>query len=398
MLPRSSLFVIAIALSLAACGGASSDSQPGGQEAVAPPQTDPEAILSGEGESNEGETLVEEGEVAPEDLFSEEGAGAAQEETEEEPPENEAAAEVDEAEVAAVQERQSRIDLPQVDPLDVEGNLVISGSATIYPLVQAMYDRFVQEGYGGIIRLSSLNTTTGFELFCQKGEIDIANATRTIEAAETQACREIGRQPVGFRIGTDALAIVIHPENEFLETATLRELSEIFLAENWSDVNEDWPEEPILRYIPSEEQGTFRFFTNRVFGGRNRRRLLNAPNTETSSDNELLVQGVAANKHAIGFFGYAYYQENAKNLKILPIGEIEPTLETVDAAQYPLSRSLYIYADANALRDEPHVAAFVNYTLTNINAEIRQAGYFPASPVAIDRSKSNFLQAIGYYD
>ena len=101
--------------------------------------------------------------------------------------------------------------LPEVNPLEVSGNIVTAGSSTVFPLAEAMAERFEDEGYSGNITIDSIGSGAGFERFCVAGETDIANASRPIRESEMENCRSIDREPIEFRIGTDALALsLIH--------------------------------------------------------------------------------------------------------------------------------------------------------------------------------------------
>ncbi|MGK7927469.1 MAG: phosphate ABC transporter substrate-binding protein PstS family protein [Spirulina sp.] len=283
--------------------------------------------------------------------------------------------------------------LPVVNPLEVEGNLNIAGSSTVFPLSQAIYERFIEEGYGGRIKISSIGSGAGFRLFCQSGETDISNASRPIKDTEIAQCRKIDRQPIGFRVGVDALAVVVHPENKFLQNATKAELRKIFTVEKWSDVNPNWPEELILRFIPDIDSGTLDFFVEEL--NEDKETLINTRNTRTNADDEILLRGVEQNRYAIGFLGYSYYQENANYLKILSIDGVTANPATVEAGSYPLSRPLFIYSDRQIMREKPQVAAFINYFLTYVNREIGKVGYFPTSDRILNAERAKFLQAIG---
>ena len=100
-----------------------------------------------------------------------------------------------------------------------------------------MAERFYDEGYGGTVTIDSIGSGAGFSRFCEAGETDIANASRPIRDSEVESCATIGRTPIEFRVGTDALAVVINPENDWATDVTLEELAAIFTAERWSDVN-----------------------------------------------------------------------------------------------------------------------------------------------------------------
>ena len=284
--------------------------------------------------------------------------------------------------------------LPAVDPLEVEGDIVTAGSSTVFPLSEAMAARFEDEGYSGQITIDSIGSGAGLERFCVAGETDIANASRAIDESEVESCNTIGRPPIEFRVGTDALAVTVSQDNDFVEDVSMPELALIFsTAENWSDVRAEWPDEPILRYIPGTDSGTFDYFVEEVFD-EHEEPILNAANLELSEDDNVLVQGVLGSPYAVGFFGYAYYQANEAQLKVLSIDGVEPSQENVDNGSYPLARPLFIYSSAQIMQDKPQVAAFVNFYLTNVNEEVLEVGYFPASDAALEQARQNWLDAM----
>ncbi|MEZ4661059.1 MAG: PstS family phosphate ABC transporter substrate-binding protein [Caldilineaceae bacterium] len=283
--------------------------------------------------------------------------------------------------------------LPEVDPTELSGDIITAGSSTVFPLAEAMAARFKDEGFSGNITIDSIGSGAGFERFCVAGESDVSNASRAIKDSEIESCKAIGRDPIEFRVGTDALAVVVNPSNDFISDATIEQLAQIFTAEKWSDVNPDWPAEDILRFIPGTDSGTFDYFVEAVFD-QNEEPILAAPNTQLSEDDNVLVQGVEGSPYAIGFFGYAYYEENADRLNILSIEGIEANFDTVEAAEYPLARPLFIYSDASILKDKPQVAGYVNFFLTFVNEEIETVGYFPASDEAINGAKEALANAL----
>jgi len=282
--------------------------------------------------------------------------------------------------------------LPSVDPATVSGDVVTAGSSTVFPLAEVMAERFQDEGFAGQITIDSIGSGGGYERFCGTGETDVANASRPIKDSEVEACAALGRTPVEFRVGTDALAIVVSKDNDFLTNASLEELAVIFsTAEKWSDVNPAYPAEAILRYIPGTDSGTFDYFVEEVFN-KDEAPMLAAANTQLSEDDNVLVQGVQGSPYAIGFFGYAYYSENADTLNVLSIEGIEPSAETVDAATYPLARPLFLYSDASIMQEKPQVAAYINFFLSYVNEEISKVGYFPAD---VSIAQQAWLDAMG---
>lgn len=298
--------------------------------------------------------------------------------------------------------------LPEVNPLEVSGDIISAGSSTVFPLTEAMAERFTDEGYAGSITIDSIGTGAGFERFCVSGETDIANASRAIRDSEIESCAAINRTPIEFRVGTDALAVVVNPANEFLTDVTVEQLAMIFSNEatNWSDVDPSWPAEPILRFSPGTDSGTFDYFVEAVMNptyvisptvdaGKGEEAILGAANLQLSEDDNVLAQGVEGDVNAIGYFGYAYFQEAGAALKAVSINGIEPNAETAESGEYPLARPLFIYSDATVITEKPQVGAFINFYLTYVNEEIIDVGYFPASEDALNAAKQGLLQAIG---
>jgi phosphate transport system substrate-binding protein len=285
--------------------------------------------------------------------------------------------------------------MAQFSPLNVSGDVITAGSSTVFPLTERMSERFRDEGFSGNITVDSIGSGAGFERFCEAGESDISNASRAINEDEVALCEGIGRTPVEFRVGTDALAIVVSQENDFLTGLTLEQLAMVFsTAVNWSDVDPSWPAEPIQRFSPGTDSGTYDYFVEAVLDD-DGTLIQNSVNTQYSEDDNVLVQGVLGSPYAIGYFGYAYYQENAGTLKILNIDGVEPTEVTAEDGSYPLSRPLFIYSDANIMTEKSQVAAFIYFYLSFVNDEIVDVGYFPASEAAFEINWENFYNALG---
>ena len=299
--------------------------------------------------------------------------------------------------------------LPAVDPAAVEGAIISAGSSTVFPLTEAVATLFKNEGYADQITIDSIGTGGGFERFCKTGETDIANASRAIKDSEKENCAALSpaRTPIEFRVGTDALAVVVSAENEFLTDVTKEELAKIFSADatKWSDIRPEWPAEDILRYSPGTDSGTFDYFVEAVMNpvyvvdstadeGKGEEAILKAANLTMSEDDNVLVQGVEGSPYAIGYFGYAYFAAEAGNLKAISVDGISPTSETAESGEYSLARPLFIYSDANVMKSKPQVADFINFYLTRVNEVIADVGYFPASDDALQAAMQAWLDAM----
>jgi len=293
-------------------------------------------------------------------------------------------------------------------PDAVEGDIITAGSSTVFPLSERMKQRFEEEGFDGNITIDSVGTGAGFERFCKAGETDLSNASRIIKDSEVESCAAIGREPLGIQVGIDALAVVVSKDNDFVSDVTLEELALIFsTAEKWSDVRPEWPAEAIQRFSPGTDSGTFDYFVEAVMAPVNKnaegkadieageKAILESKNTQYSEDDNVLVQGVLGSKYAIGYFGFAYYQENAATLNILSVNGIAPTEETAESGEYPISRPLFIYSDAKIMQEKPQVAAFIYFYITNVADEILDVGYFPVSAARAQENLDVWMAAAG---
>ncbi|MEO8082800.1 MAG: PstS family phosphate ABC transporter substrate-binding protein [Ardenticatenales bacterium] len=284
--------------------------------------------------------------------------------------------------------------LPEVDPSTVTGDIVSAGSSTVYPLAERIAEGFKDAGYTGNITIDSIGSGAGFERFCTAGETDVSNASRAIKDDEVAKCKAIKREPVEFRVGTDAIAVVVNPQNTWAKDVTIEELGKLFsTATMWSDVRADWPAEPIKRYSPGTDSGTFDYFVEVVFN-KDKSPIL-AANPQMSEDDNVILQGVEGDKDAIGYFGYAYFAQNKGSLSILSLNGVEPTFDTAEDGSYKLSRPLFLYSTADIMKAKPQVASYINYFLTHVDEEISDVGYFPTKPDVLDASRNAWLAANG---
>ena len=305
---------------------------------------------------------------------------------------------------------------PTVDPMAmyapdaVTGDVITAGSSTVFPLSERMAELFQQEGYTGNITVDSIGSGAGFERFCKTGETDISNASRAIKDSEVELCAALAtpRTPVEFRVGTDALTVVVSSENDFVTALSKEQIGKIFTAQytKWNEVDPSFPAETILVYGPGADSGTFDYFNEVIVAplyltdekadvAKGKEALLGASGAQFSEDDNVLVQGVQGSPYAIGYFGFAYYNENQGALKAVAVDGVEPSQATVDDGTYPISRPLFIYSDANIMKEKPQVAAFIYFYLSNVDNEISDVGYFPAPDADLQAAMDAWMSATG---
>ncbi len=293
------------------------------------------------------------------------------------------------------------IELPEIDPLAVTGNIISAGSSTVFPLTRRMADLFRNEGFAGNVEVASVGTGAGFERFCKSGETDISNASRPIKASELDDCGKIGRDPVAeFYVAIDALGVVVANSNDFVDDLTKEQLTQIFSGElkNWNEVNPAWPAEPIRLFSPGSDSGTFDYFVEEIFN-KDATKLLNAPGIQLSEDDNVLVEGVSGSRFAIGYFGFAYVLPNLDKIRPVRIEGVEANETNAESGAYPLSRPLFIYSTPAIMQEKPQVSAFINFYVANVRSQLGSAreniNYFPVSDDVTNLNKLVWLASAG---
>ena len=250
----------------------------------------------------------------------------------------------------------------------LSGSIRIDGSSTVAPLSEAAADEFQQKNSGVRVTVGTSGTGGGFEKFC-RGEIDIADASRQIEDDEKALCRKNGVEWAEVQVANDGIAVVVNKDNDFVKCLTVAELRKIWdqgsRVKNWNQVRSSFPNRPIELYGPGTDSGTFDFFTKAINGEEGRSRT----DYNASEDDNVLVQGVAGNAGALGYFGLSYYEQNQDKLKLVEVdggqGCVAPSKETVQNGTYkPLSRPLFIYPSREALQRR-EVREFVRFYIDN---------------------------------
>lgn len=289
--------------------------------------------------------------------------------------------------------------LPPVNPAALSGSIKTGGSSTVGPLSNRIVELFKRDGFGGDITVDIIGSGAGIARFC-RGEYDVANASRAMTQAEINTCRANGIEPIQFKVGIDALTIVVNPKNTWVRNLNRQQLALIFSgqAKTWKDVNRNWPDVPIKLYSPGTDSGTYDYFVEEVFNrlpAAQRRAIIpRVPGVQLSEDDNVLVAGVASDLGAIGYFGFAYYEENRNKLKAVNYEGVAPNAATVAAGRYKFARPLFIISSAKILKEKPQVAGFVNYYLANVDKVIRSVGYFPEPAAELAKTRQQFLDAI----
>jgi phosphate transport system substrate-binding protein len=274
------------------------------------------------------------------------------------------------------------------------------GSSTVFPVTEAFAEEFQKANPGMRVTVGSSGTGGGFEKFC-RGETDISDASRPIKEEEAARCTKAGIEYIELPVAYDGLAVMVNPKNTWVDSFTVAELRKIWepaaqgKITRWNQVRATWPDRELRLFGPGVDSGTFDYFTEVITG----KTAASRGDYTSSEDDNVLVQGISGDENALGYFGFAYYEENHDKLKLVPIddgnddngkGAIAPSPETVSNGTYrPLSRPVFIYVKTAALQ-RPEVQKFIDFYLTNTAKLVREVGYIPFTDAEYALVKQRF--------
>ena len=269
-------------------------------------------------------------------------------------------------------------------PKSVKAQVVqIDGSSTVFPITEAVAEEFQKAKKGKVkVTVGIAGTGGGFKKFC-RGETDISDASRPILKQEMETCKSAGIVYFELPIAYDALTVMVNPKNDWVKALTVPDLKKMWepsaqgKVSNWNQVRSEWPNAALKLFGPGADSGTFDYFTEAIVGKAKSSR----GDFTASEDDNVLVQGIANDRNALGYFGFAYYVENQNKLKAVPIdggkGPVTPSAKTVEDGTYqPLSRPIFIYVSKKSM-DKPEVREFVEFYLKNAPALVKQVKYVP---------------------
>jgi phosphate transport system substrate-binding protein len=271
-----------------------------------------------------------------------------------------------------------------ISAIAAEKIVKVDGSSTVYPITEAVAEDFqIQTKTKVTVGISG--TGGGFKKFC-RGETDVQNASRPILAKEMEACKEAGIQYIELPVAYDGLTVVVNQNNKFAKSLTVEELKKMWepaaqgKIKTWDQINPAFPKEPLKLFGAGSDSGTFDYFTEAIVGKAKSSR----GDYTASEDDNVVVQGVVGDKNAIGYFGFAYYEENMGKLNAVKISPkkgapaIEPSFESIaDGTYQPLSRPIFIYVNAASGAFKPEVKAFIDFYLKNAPTLVKEVKYIP---------------------
>lgn len=262
-------------------------------------------------------------------------------------------------------------------PTNATSNLAtinIDGSSTVFLISQAMAGEFEKKFPDHKVSVSRSGTGGGYKKFALR-QCDLWNASRPVAEKEIKELKEKEIGWLELEVGIDGLSVAVNPDNDWCTELTVGQLRKIWEPEStvtkWSDINPQWPDQPIELYGADTDSGTFEYFTEVIVGKKNSSRT----KYQAASDDNVLIQGVAGSKYALGYIPYGYCVENKSKVKVIkisptieatdtPAAAVEPNVETILSGAYkPLARPLFVYANTETLK-RPEIVEFLKFTVS----------------------------------
>ena len=276
----------------------------------------------------------------------------------------------------------------------------VDGSSTVYPITEAVAEDFQKSKKNSVrVTVGISGTGGGFKKFC-RGETDVSNASRPITKKEMEDCKAAGIEYLEMPVAYDALTVVINPKNTWAKTMTVAELKAIWepaaqgKITNWKQINPAFPDRPLKLYGPGADSGSFEYFTEAINGKSKSTR----GDFTASEDDNVLVQGVSRDVGGLGYFGYAYYNENKDKLSAVAVvaasgkPAVAPSEETVINGSYqPLARPIFIYVNAKSAA-KPEVKEFVEYYMKNGEKLTKEVKYISLPAKAYTYNLEHFAK------
>jgi phosphate transport system substrate-binding protein len=250
-------------------------------------------------------------------------------------------------------------------------SVTIKGSDTMVILGQRWAETYMKEYPDKRIQVTGGGSGTGIAALINGGT-DICEASRTMKDKEKAMVRtRHGKDVVEIPVALDGVAIYV-PESSPIKSISIAQLKSIYTGTitNWRDVG--GKDQRIVAYSRENNSGTYVFFKEHVLKGEDFAR-----DVQTLPGTAAVVNAVSKDPASLGYGGIAY-ASGIRPLAVKPDDaseEVKPSLETVEAGTYPLSRHLYFYTVGPPTGE---TKAFIDWVLSPEGQKICEAvGYYP---------------------
>ncbi|WP_283177428.1 substrate-binding domain-containing protein [Gemmobacter sp. 24YEA27] len=285
----------------------------------------------------------------------------------------------------------------------------LSGSSTVLPYATIVAEAFGENFDHPTPVVEGGGSGGGRKKLCEgvgENTIDIANSSSRISQSDIDLCAKNGvAEILEVRIGYDGIVFasaVDGPEFAFEPADWYNALAAQVVKDGalvanpnkaWADVKADFPAQNILAMIPGTKHGTREVFDVKVLevgckatgaydlffaaaeGDDDAKKKAavsgchalrtDGVSVDIDGDYTETLARIDADKNAIGVFGLSFYQNNTDKLRVATIDGIVPSVETIAAGEYPISRPLYIYVKKAHFGVVPGLKDFVQFFVSD---------------------------------
>ena len=307
---------------------------------------------------------------------------------------------------------------PESQAPAVSGSINVSGSSTVEPISTGVAEALAATSPDFKFTVKGPGTGDGFKVFC-KGETDISDASRKIKDEEATACKTGSVDYIELAIAYDGMTVMTNPSNTAVTCLSFADLYALIGPESqgfkkWTDgqalakelgSNTTFPDADLSITGPGEESGTYDSFVelalDKIADPRGKidpatKHTTTRPDYQANSNDNAIIEGIASAPASLGWVGFAFAEENKDKVAEIQVSKdpngtcVAPSADTIADASYPLSRTLYIYVNKGKAKDNPAVAAYVDYYLAEgtISSVLETVPYvnLPADKLAASRS------------
>ncbi|MGP3696258.1 PstS family phosphate ABC transporter substrate-binding protein [Rhodobacter sp. NSM] len=284
-------------------------------------------------------------------------------------------------------------------------NIQTAGSSTVLPYATIVAEAFGENFDFPTPVVESGGSGAGRKKLCEgvgENTIDIANSSSRIKQSDIDLCAQNGVDEImEVRIGYDGIVFasdIAGPDYAFTPADWFKALAAQIVVDgevvanpntSWNQVNPDLADQPILAFVPGTKHGTREVFDEKVIlagceetgameafaaangGDEDKAEEMcmtlrtDGASVDIDGDYTETLSRIDANKNAIGVFGLSFYQNNTDKLKVATMSGVTPSVETIAAGDYPVSRPLFFYVKMAHLDVIPGLQEYIEFFVSD---------------------------------
>ena len=262
----------------------------------------------------------------------------------------------------------------------VSGNLNSIGSDTLNNVMTLWAESFQKQYPNVKIQIEGKGSGTAPPALIA-GTSQLGPMSRMMKPEELDAFeKQYGYKPTPVRVAVDGIGVFVNKDNP-IDKLTMAQVDAIFSKTRKGGAPEDittwgqlglsgeWASKPISLFGRNSASGTYGYFKEHALAKGDYK-----DTVKEQPGSAAVVQGITADKFAIGYSGVGYRTSDVKTVKLAAKdgGDyVADDAENVYSGKYPLARFLYVYVNrAPGKPLDPLVREFLKFVLSREGQEI----------------------------